>query len=207
MVTTSSEYITEAQLRMSIRDNSLLDATAIALAITAASRAVDAYCGRKFNQEDGTRFFSPSDLYVLDFDGDLANTTGLVVTADPGTTGTYNQTWTVNTDFILEPVNRTMSGINVWPYTRLRAVGGKTWPLKTTAYMRETVSVTGRWGWQSVPTAVEQATLVLASYMYKRPEAALGTTGMAEWGLMRVRDPDVGGLLKEYKKGSTLFIA
>jgi hypothetical protein len=62
------------------------------------------------------------------------------------------------------------------------------------------VRVTARWGWSAVPTAVKQATILLASRGFKRYDSALGVAGFGDLGAIRVSrtDPDVTALLEPY---------
>ncbi len=57
-------------------------------------------------------------------------------------------------------------------------------------------------GWASVPTAVKQATILLAMRQFKRYDSPLGVAGFGDIGVMRVGrvDPDVEALLMPFKK-------
>ena len=60
----TATYITVDELRDYIHDNSVLDSSPAANAVTAASREVDAICGRYFYQDDGlsARYFETVDV-------------------------------------------------------------------------------------------------------------------------------------------------
>lgn len=206
--TTAPGYITEQQLRDALHDPSTtIDSTLLQTSILSASRAVEGLTGRHFYQHTDTQYFFPDSFWVVSLDDmDLATTTGLSVHVDTGFAGTYTEARTFGTDFICEPVNQSVNGIEGWPFTSLRSINGKTWFLRYTDFQRYTVKVTGTWGWPAVPYPVKSATTIVAAYLYKRPEAALGTTGMAEWGMMRVQQPDVAAILQPVTKQSTKFL-
>lgn len=89
-----------------------------------------------------------------------------------------------------------------------RAVTTNTGPVITRLYSSyawadDTVSVTARFGWPYVPDEIAQATLILASKLFKRKDSPEGVLGSADWGAIRVgrRDPDVQMLIEPY----TLF--
>lgn len=205
--TAAPAYITVQQFRDAIHDTSSLDLTVVQNAILAASRAVEGLTGRHFYQHTGTQYFSPDGLWIVSLDDmDLATTTGLTVHVDTGFAGTYTEVRTFGTDFICEPINQSVYGLEGWPFTSLRAVNGKVWFLRYLDYQRDTVKVDGTWGWPAVPHAVIEATTIVASFLYKRPEAALGMSALPEIGMMRVRDPDVAMILQPYVKQSTRFL-
>src|SRR5689334_11667359 len=123
---TVTDYITMDDFRDYIGSDSGVGNKQVTaqLAISSASREIDAFCGRNFYQQDATFYFTPepNNLWILDLeDNDLATATGLTVHVDSGFSGTYTEVRTLNTDFILEPVNQSVNGIP-WPYTSLRAV-------------------------------------------------------------------------------------
>lgn len=169
----------------------------IALALTAASRGIDNVCGRRFwLDEDNTsvRYYSPDDECELALD-DIVDLQELAT--DPGGDGTFEETWTVNTDYILEPLNAADDG---WPYTcaRRHPLSGLYFP---TCYPRS-VRVTGQFGWSAVPESVKSATVILATKLVRRArEAPFGVVSIGlDGGAMRIArtDPDVMFLLGEY---------
>jgi hypothetical protein len=200
-------YISIAEFRSYIHDPSVLDTGPAANAISAACREVDGICGRSFYQSTSVRYFWPDSYYCCQID-DLATTTGLIVQTDTGYDGTYAQTLTINTHFVPEPRNQTQGGVTGWPYTELTSVLTSQWfPIRRYGF-RETVKVTGTWGWAAVPDPVKQATFVIAAQLYKLGDAPFGNAGFGEFGVMRVREiPIVGQLLGPYSKTAGVVVA
>jgi len=208
---TTAIYATEQDFRSYIKDDTSLDAAMIGACLLSASRSVEGFCGRHFYQHVDTQYFSPDEnnWWILPLDDmDLATTDGLTVTSEYGSAGNYPTAWTLDTDFICEPVNQSMNGIEGWPFTHLRALGGKIWPPRAADFWRDTVKVVGTWGWPTVPDAVKQATLILAVDLYKLSDAPFGVAGYGAYGAVRVRDnPKAAVLLQPYRKGPSLLFA
>lgn len=143
------------------------------VAVGAASRAIDALCGRRFYCDADAaqvRYYSPSDVHVLEID-DLVTLTTLKST-DDGTT-TFGNTWTQNTDFFLKPLNAATDQAEVWPYTHIRTHPSGSYLFNT--YFPRSVQVTGKFGWAAVPANVSQAATVLATRLLKvSREAPMG---------------------------------
>lgn len=205
---TSDQYITESEFREYIKDDSRDRSGPILAAIAAASRSVDSHCGRYFNQRDEVQYFSPDPanrfaFWLLELDDmDIATTSGLTVESEDDNSGNYGVLWTIDVDFICEPINQSSNGITPWPYTQLHAIGNKIFPIKYTPTRRETVRVTGRYGWPTAPPdAVKQATKIIAAQLWKMGEAPLGVAGFNEFGSVRVRDiPQAESLLRPYAR-------
>ena len=64
------------------------------------------------------------------------------------------------------------------------------------------VKVTATFGWTEVPTAIRQASILLASRQYKRYDSPLGVAGFGDLGVVRVSniDPDIAKLLEPFMK-------
>ena len=195
-------YATAAELRDRFGIDDVDDDAQLEDALDAASSWVTSWCQRDFNQAASAtaRLYYPRGS-VVNVD-DIASTTGLVVGSDEDDDGVYEVTWTITTEFVLEPLNGIMDGITGWPYTRLRSLDVRSWP--TAGPYRPPVSVTALWGWPAVPAAVKTAALIMAARLFKRrdsPEGVLG--GFADFGPVRVGtrlDPDVEALLFPYRK-------
>jgi len=199
-----SDYITLPSARAYAGIDDSLDDDTLQPTITAISRKVDAHCKRHFYTVTEARYFPASD-YCLAYVDDISTTSGLTVKTDDNDDGTYETTWTITTDFELGPRNRTVGGVINFPYTRIVAVGGKSFPR---AVRRQgPVEVTATFGWSSVPDEVEHATAVLVKWLWKiTKEAPLGVAGFSEFGTsMRVRDnPAAAMLLKPFVRDPVL---
>lgn len=195
-------YATLADLKgfVGIPVGDTVDDTTLTLALDAASQQVDAYCDRTFSADSSptTRYYSPTDYGRLDVDP-ISSTTGLLVRTDDNDDGTYETTWTIDTDFRLEPVNAAAGGD---PWTRLVSLGSRWFPI---LQYRPGVEITARFGWPggTPPAAVKQATLILASKLHKRKDAPFGVAGSVEFGSeirILAGDMDAERLLKPYRR-------
>lgn len=185
--------------------NTVLDNEVIERAIEAASRNIDRICGRKFYLEAATsvRVYQPADPYIA-WVHDIGTTTGLVVKTDTTFDFTWATTWTINTDFLLEPLNAEVvgAGTTAQPYAwwRIVAIGTSyTFPIHE---LRPTLQVTARYGWSAVPDDVQEACILMAAALIHRKGSPNGVAGFSEFGPMRISrsDPDVERLLYPYFK-------
>lgn len=194
--------ITSTDLKAHLGISDSTDDTTIATAVAATNQAITRWCGRTFDTttsgSESERVYRPKS-YTLCITDDFYTTTNLVVKVDAGDDGTYESTLTLNTDFIVEPVNGREDGIAV-PYRKLRAVAWVFDPCHTFP----SVQVKAAWGWSAVPDDVKQAALIKAARIFKRknsPEGVVG--GFQDFGAIRVtnrEDPDVAMLLAPYRR-------
>lgn len=162
-------YTSLAALKSELSITDTNDDVRLERAISAASRQIDGRCGRRFWQDGSTvaRTFTADNTGCLELGGrdDISTTTGLVVKVDYDGDGTFETTLTINTDFIVTPVNAA-SDTPVWPYTGLQITP------TTSAYLptnlgRPGVQITAKWGWPAVPDDITQACLIQAKNLYK----------------------------------------
>lgn len=188
-------YCTLAQIKASLRITDSVDDDLLEMAVEAASREIDAACERVFFNQTTTRKFTPTDAYTVEFD-DLVNLSSFKTSS--AANETFDITWKA-TDYQLEPLNQVAGGLTATPWTRARAVGDY---LFTVARDDATVQITGTWGYYAAPTPIKQATVILASRIFKRNDSPLGVAGFGDLGVMRVGrlDPDVEALIAPYKK-------
>lgn len=158
-------------------------------ALAAASRGIDAHCGRYFYADTTAtaREFPVGGRIVVDRRAnrvrllldDISTATGLIVELGG------DSTWTAVTDYRTEPRNALAVGE---PITGLSRRAG--WGC-------DEVRVTAKWGWPAVPDVVVQATLLQATRLYRRKDSPEGVVGNAEWGTVRLSriDPDVQALV------------
>jgi len=188
------DYVTAAELKAYLRISDTVDDAQVALAVTAASRAVDRCTNRQFGLVAAAearvytaRWDGDRGRYVIDID-DLMTVTGLVVTGEAGAIDVFAK----------QPGNANLAG---QPWTRLVVD-----PTSTTlpTLKEDGVTVTARYGWTTVPVAVQQATLLQASRLFTRRNAPFGVAGSPELGselrLLAKVDPDVAVVLGPYQR-------
>jgi hypothetical protein len=198
------DYVSLDETRTFLRITDVDDIEAdlqLALAITAASRAVDRATDRQFGllTTAAARYYRPvwSDQHGrwLAHIDDLMSSTSLVVKSDTDDNATYE---TTITDYRLWPLNAASDGK---PWREI--VFGTATSIGT----REgSLEVTALWGWSSVPATVKNATLIQASRFYKRRESPYGVAGSPDMGnelrLLAKVDPDVAVMLMPYRAWS-----
>jgi hypothetical protein len=189
-------YCTLAEVKAALRLTDNEDDTLLERAIESASRRIDGYCGRWFYKTASTavKLFAENEL-ILVFPNDLANST-VTIKIDGGGDGTFETTLVQGTDYILTPTNAPLNG---FPYSKAEMIGGQTFPLYY-APAPPTVEVTGFWGWNAIPSDVNQACILLAMRQFARLNAALGVVGFADMAIqVKAVDPDVRDLLNQYR--------
>jgi hypothetical protein len=187
-----TDYTTSVLVKASLGITDTDDDTAIAAAVTLASRAIDLFTGTAFGVGTTTsaRTYwpeSPCEVWVDRFD----STTGLTVK-----TGTDGSTWTTvtSTDVVAWPSNAPSLGD---AYCRLIIPTG----VLPCGFMRPTVQVTAAWGFASTPEPVKEAALLEACRLFRRKDSPDGIAGSNEFGVVRVSrsmDPDARMLLARY---------
>lgn len=193
--------LTDLKARLDIADTDDDDRLTAALAV--ASREIETYCDRQFNDAGSAsaRTFEPLTAYRLLVD-DFSTTTGLVIATDTDDDGAYDTTWT-SSDYDLEPAAGQTLGQSAWPYSRIHAVGDYTYP--RCGRRRRTVQVTARWGWSAVPSGVAEACLIAAAELFKAGDAPFGIAGYGEFGPVRLRmNSRAMQLLAPYRRNPVL---
>lgn len=207
----STDYLDSNALKASLdlTNESFADAD-VSLAITAASRALDNLCHRRFwldadaNQQ---RYYAARSRRLLEID-DLTVFTAL--DTDENGDGVYEHNWAPNSDFVLEPVNAAGDdgAADGEPFTAVRRHPHSMFSLP--ARMPRGVRVTGQFGWPEIPAAIQEATGILAARLMRRArEAPFGVIGFAMEATSAVhlarQDPDVTMLASSYIRLPTAF--
>jgi uncharacterized phage protein (predicted DNA packaging) len=192
----SNGYATLNQVKASLRIQDNLDDDLLELAIESASRQIDSHCERFFYSTSATRVYAPQDSYYCETD-DIVSITTLKTSSLAD--GQFDTTWAAS-DYEKLPLNGIAGGLVV-PFNSLKAVGDYLFPL-TTPVVEATVQIQGVFGFSAVPTAIKQATVILASRIFKRNDSPLGVAGFGDLGAIRVSrvDADVEALIQPYKK-------
>lgn len=186
-------YATLAQVKAALRLTDTVDDTLIENAIESASRRIDGYCSRWFYKTPQTPVqVYPATLYECGTLNDMSST-NVTVKIDSVGDGSYATTWVQGQNYQIEPLNAGLSGK---PYRRIVAINGFNFPV---AVDKPLVQVTAQWGWDSVPSDVTQAAILLSMRQFARLNAALGVVGFADMAMqVRAVDPDVRDLLNPY---------
>lgn len=196
------DYCTTAELRAyATRSAVTVDDTELALAVTAASRVVDQYCGRQFGQ------VSPAEarIYSAEYDrrrgrwliptDDISSVTNLAIAVDDDDDQVFDQ---AITDYRLDPFNATALSR---PWTRIIVNSDSA---VTPSCAEGAVQVTALWGWTAVPTAIKNATLIVANRIFQRRVSPFGIAGSPETGselrLLRSVDVDAQQILAPYRR-------
>ena len=198
-------YATLAQVkrRLNIPTATTADDTDIEEAIESASREIDKHCGRRFYADAAAtaRTYYPDKPCRATVD-DFYETAALVVKIDSADDGTYGTTLTLNTDYILKPLNGVVDGESGWPYWKIELVGSALFPTWT---RRPSIQVTAKWGWSAVPKPVYEACRIIAAANYYLKDVKFGSAGVADLGIVRVTDnPTAAAKVRPYRLHSVL---
>lgn len=196
----TGDYCTLAELQYRIwppgATADTADDAALENIITATSRTIDNFCGRRFYTTDTTetRYFTTSDREYLYLNIDLISITTIKVDYDGDRT--YETTLDTG-DYDLLPAN---AALDSRPYDciQISQDGDEAWPT-----FRNAIEIVGYFGWSTTPAAVEEATLIQAERIWKRKDAPFGLISNPVGGEMRLLnklDPDVETLLYKYKR-------
>lgn len=196
----ANEYVTVAELKVTLNISSTTYDDDLTVCASAASKSIEAYTGRRFWSDTGAtwiRYYSPDDWRRVWID-DLQTLTTLTVDQDGD--GTFEQTWTEGTHFVLEPINADAE-TPIRPYESILVRKNSTYSLP--AGVEQSVKVTGKFGWAAVPDEIQTAASILAVRLFKRTREA--HFGVASFGgdqstAIRISrtDPDVANLLSGY---------
>ncbi len=185
------------------------DDTLLEDSVEAASRQIDAFCGRVFYADANVsaRKYYTNDPYRLRVD-DFSTATGLIVKYDDNDDGTY-ETTVAATDFQLLPLNSVAGGILTTPYYIIELISTSVheWPLDLSSN-RATAEITAKWGWSAVPEPIRQATLMLSSELFAMRNAPLGVAGVGDFGVVNIQqNREITRLLAPFRKGTILGVA
>ena len=163
-------YLTlnEFKSYLSITDEN--DDTELELAVEAASRAIDDWCGRRFYSASETRYYTAATSSRVWID-DLASVTTLKT--DHGGDGTFETTWDA-ADYVLNPRNAALGG---QPYTQIVTApnGSRSFPS-----VRDGIEIVGTFGWPAVPPVIKKACVIQAARLFQVSKDGGG--GLADFG-------------------------
>jgi len=179
-------------------------------AINAASREIDKLTDRHFYKTETveSKYFTPIELYSQ-IVPDIANTTSLVVKLDTTDDGTHETTLAINTDFYLKPINPLRIGevantVKYEPYTSINILTKRSGQRFNPDIVKN-IKIEAYWGYDMVPDAIKQATLLQATRLWKRKDTPFTVYGSDQTGVVELFqkfDPDAMKLIKGFMKRS-----
>lgn len=196
-------YCTLAELRSEMGITTATDTTddsRLELAIEAASRWIDDECGWRFYVTSAeSRYYTAAHADHLDVPEGIVSLTTLACDQDGDRT--YEETWTVTTDYDLLPYNASADGK---PYTRIEAS-----PLGRYGFprWRKGVKLTGTFGYASTaPKPVKRACVLKAQQLVMRKDMPFGVMSASAVGTLSLQvptDSDIEALLRPYVRSIT----
>lgn len=187
----ATDYCTIEDYKVARGIADTLDDLEVARVISAASRQVDDYTGRRFylDDTDSLREYLATGDPVLEVH-DFATTTGLTVVD-------YGTEVVLGTDFYVAPINGIAANGEPTPFNQLVRFYSIPW---ADYGQGPTISVTAQWGWAAVPDLVKQATILLAADMKENGNAYFGVIGLDAGATIRARVNTVAGsLINRYR--------
>lgn len=155
------------------------DTAELALAIEAASRAIDKACGRQFGVTDAAE-------------------------AQPFKAEYWRGTTYVDIDDTFD-ADLAVTGVDSFTLYPLRARGKPYTQIQIPRHVGDLVEVTAVWGWPEIPDAIKQATLIQAARFYERRDSAGGPLIQKNvddisyrWGATQELDADVAASIGSY---------
>lgn len=197
-MTITNGYITLSGLKNYLKIDDSVEDTLLEQIIESASRSIDKIANRRFYLDTSAtaRTYRPKDVMRCIVD-DIGSTTGLIVKTDPDSSGNYQTTLTINSDYIVEPTNSLVQGK---PVNIITIVGSNGFSYPVNYW--PTVQVTAKWGYPSVPDDIEQACYILSADLYKRKDSVGGVLGLSEMGAIRMSPlgRDIAAMVRAYRR-------
>lgn len=188
----------KSRLHIALTDTS--DDFELLSAIHSTGEQIDEDTGRPFgfgrDASVTTRKYRATSCSSLLVPEGISTLTGLVVATDENADGTFERTLTVDTDFVVEPLNAISDGK---PVEEIILADNYSFPVHSNR--RAGVSVTARFGWPKVPWAIREAALIGAHRLFKRKETSSGVLGFDGGGVtvrLSAMDPDYARLIQPY---------
>jgi hypothetical protein len=194
-----TNIVTEAEAKEWLEIADYVDDQRISFIVASVSTMVANYCGRSFEvdtaQTATARYYRPLDDYSLPVD-DCWQVTA--VASDDADNGLWATVWAAS-DYYLEPAGGVSpAGLTGFPYTMVRAVESRTWPIAA----RPAAKITAKWGWQALPGDVRMAALMLVGEQYRAKSGGFDTF-TTDGGFTQIRrNLLVRDLLQPYRRAS-----
>lgn len=169
----------------------------------AASRWIEQHCERVFYRTTSTaRTFEPDNCYTLRLPEFCDLVTVTSIKTDTAGDGTFATTLSAS-DYEILPRNP-LAAPEQLPYTEIRRLSG-TWPEQwAPGARRNTIQVTGVWGWPKVPHAVRQAAAIVAADTFALKDAPFGVEGAGEFTIQVGENARALKFLAPYRRNPVL---
>jgi len=168
--------------------------------IEAISRKIDELTWTRFHTTaaDETRYYVAKDSEYLPIPDRIVSITTLKT--DNDNDGTYENTWTVSTDYHLWPYN---AALQSKPYYAIETAynGNYSFPKN----VRKGVQIVGKFGWTTAPLEIQEACYLGATRLMRRQDTPLGVSAAAAVGQLAVQveslttDPDFMALVAPFR--------
>jgi hypothetical protein len=194
----ADDYCSWAEVRdsLGIPASAAREDERVKLAVKAATRGINALCGRFFYQVVGTRMFrlrgNPSPI------PDAVELTSFGVYDSGGSLGLWSPMATFAR--LLPEDTLGVDGLGPGPATHIEAYGALAWITGSRA------TAVGTWGWPAVPEDIKMAAIIGAAELWKLKDAPFGVAGFGEYGAVRIRkNPKVIELCWPYVTGARVL--
>jgi hypothetical protein len=195
---TTNAYATLAELKTEIGISDSTDDGALELALDTASRWLDEKCGWRFftTGTDESRYYTAEHAHRLAVPEGLISLTTLACDQDGDRT--YEETWTVTTDYDLTPDNAALDGE---PYTHIEIA-----PLGRYGFSkwRKGVKLTGKFGYAATaPKPIKRACVLKAQQLFMRKDMPFGVMSASAVGTVSMKipqDADILSAVTNYKR-------
>lgn len=151
-------------------------------AIADITTEIDDHCERSFRRFNTAtaRTYPPVNAHQLDT-ADFWTSTDLTLKTDDDDDGVFETTWAAADYELIRASDRPG-----WPYFRVRAVGSRVFPTRTRR--RNVAELTAKWGWETLPTPVNDSALIMGEESFRLADSPFGVGGYGQFGIVRVRD-------------------
>ena len=166
--------------------------------IETSSRFIDKYCQRQFYSATSTRYYDTNNTDEV-FTDDILSVSTLKTDQDGD--GTFETSWTENTNFVLYPYNAVADSK---PYTRVKRTEQSGYEFPAT--IRKCVQIYGSFGFcttANLPKVIKEACILQSIKLFKRKDAPFGVAGTNQFGVIThvpELDPDIKMLLDSYRR-------
>ena len=192
------DYASAAELKALLRipSSDTVDDTELALAVTAAARAIDRATQRQFGVVAAAEARTFDATWSREHGRWKATIDDLMTSTDLDVVASGSSL--ASSAFELRERNAPQKG---QPWVRI-LTDQATAPVS--GFGPCTLEITAIWGWTAVPATIKQACLTQASRLFKRRDAPFGVAGSPDMGseirLLAKVDPDVEVMTRSYRR-------